>query len=101
MFDHEDLPDFSWSHMEQLYRQGQAQWQQTKRSLLQQVHGSQTFRSAWRVLARLAHALQASAFGGCNSFGAIRADCKFHMLAHIGCTPGRTCTATIARLPAQ
>jgi hypothetical protein len=51
MFDHQDLPEFSWSHMEQLYRQSQAQWQQTKRSLLQQVHGSQTFRSAWQVLA--------------------------------------------------
>jgi hypothetical protein len=51
MFDHEDLPEFSWAHLEQFYRQGQVQWQQTKRSLLQQVHGSQTFRSAWRVLA--------------------------------------------------
>uniref|UniRef100_A0A383WNC0 Peptidase S54 rhomboid domain-containing protein n=1 Tax=Tetradesmus obliquus TaxID=3088 RepID=A0A383WNC0_TETOB len=50
MFDHEDVPEFSWALMEQLYRQGQAQWEQNKRSLLQQVHGSQTFRRTATVM---------------------------------------------------
>eukprot|EP00882_Tetradesmus_deserticola_P017382 GHRQ01018620.1.p1 GENE.GHRQ01018620.1~~GHRQ01018620.1.p1 ORF type:complete len:223 (+),score=102.78 GHRQ01018620.1:1019-1687(+) len=50
MFDHEDLPDFSWSQLQQLYRQGQAHWQQTKRSWLQQVHGSQTYRRTAHVM---------------------------------------------------
>lgn len=46
MFDHDHLPEVSWSQLEQLYIQGQQKWKETKRSILQQLHASPTFRWA-------------------------------------------------------